>query len=154
MKKQLVLLRSKFVASTEDIFIVNDECLNKARNAFYTSTLIDKNSSEHVEFCATEMQERLVNRYRYIITVKRSARVFEIESIKDLSYIHKHYNAFERYFHHNFIDFEKMRFDYDAVHLANIELIYEKNKYYRLSAYDYEQTMFFRQVFSKVEEIK
>ena len=99
----------------------------------------------------------------YLLYPKHDARIFTIDSYKDLERLMDQYRIKSKLKFANFyarranysIDFEKMAQDYDGIHLTRKGQILTKKSYpYNLDGWDVESTIWFRWVFDKAEPIQ
>jgi len=147
---------------------LKNDILYKPKGGFWTSTYTpnEKYISAWVEWCSSEEPGWLVGKY-YIVYPKKEAKIFRINSYKDLSYLFENYPLTEHEFldlmpkYTKFIDWVKVSKDFDAVHMTEKgELIARGNctfflqDGYSLYGWDCESTLWFRDVFEKIKYLK
>lgn len=125
----------------------------------WTSTyLSDWNyPSGWVEWCVGENFWSPYAKTWWLLYPRKDARVFVIETQRDLKHLMKTYPYESRYnmYHMTMIDFEAMGKDYDGAWLtsegnARLHLSHP----YNLNGWDVESTLWFRYCFDRVEKIE
>jgi hypothetical protein len=114
-----------------------------------------------VEWCQGEFQTPLVEKYWHLLTPQPGIRVYTIDTYDDLTRLLGRYER--RFtgkfaslgFRQNYLDFERLAQDYDAIHMTDdgqwaTRLTYPANLY----GWDCECTLWFRWCFTEVQRIE
>jgi hypothetical protein len=144
--------------------VKNDEYHNvKPNGGFWTSTFKwgGPYASEWIDFVTTEMTSEDVSKKPiYLLTVKPTARLYTIDSYKDLKRLIEKYpfvvqaRRFDS-FTQTFPDWEAISKDYDGVHMTSKGQGETRlSRPYSLYGWDVESTLWFRNVFDKVIPFK
>jgi len=154
LKPQLWCAREKGRKPNLDIKIRNDPHFTKPIGGLWTSTYTpdEEYCSDWIRWCAYEMPEWLTGEC-YVLYPRKDARIYTIDSYSDLERLFRKYgirvvDTFA------VLDWERIAKDYDAVHLTHKGMM-ETHLSRPLSLYgwDCESTVWFRNVFEKVEPL-
>lgn len=115
--------------------------------------------SSWVEWCQSEFQEPLQDKHWFLLTPRTDIRLYTIDTLADLIWLIERYRrdmgARLGFMRHQYLDYERVAQDYDAVHLTE-----EGQWRTRLSSpadlygWDCECTLWFRWCFERVEQIE
>ena len=131
----------------------------KPFGGFWTSTYTPNNEhpSDWARWCSSEMPDKF-NKKAIILTVKKDAKIFIIDSLDDVKILKKKYPYNYSMKCLCILDWEKISQDYDGVAITS-KGQWEtrmprdmKDMGLSLYGWDCESTLWFRNVFSKIEK--
>lgn len=127
-----------------------------AGGGFWTSTWNEKErSSDWLDFCRVNGLRYLENSERYLLTVDRNARVYHVDSVKDLDTLFAicygaQVEVFRLTQHYPVLDYEKLAERYDGIHLTKRGQRRTRHSEPNFYGWDCECTYWFRWSFTIV----
>ena len=153
-----------FVGATtlEEIKPVVNRQFIKPFGGFWTSTYTpeEEHPSAWADWCSSEMPDKF-KKESMILTVKKDARIFVIDSLDDVRVLWKKYPLKDAIINSLcLLDWEKISQDYDGVQMTSkgqwdTRMPRDmKDMHLSLYGWDVESTLWFRNVFEKIEKYK
>lgn len=157
--KQLHTIRHKdFEFVEKEVYPIHNNRFVKANGGLWTSSYNEEYGSEWVRWCMSEGFCVPKNNiwHGVILTPSTDANILVIDSLVDLIEIHRKYmleNEKDMPFLMEFLDYEKIAMDYDAMHLTSKGQWETRLSMPSLYGWDVESTHWFRWKFDSVERI-
>lgn len=134
----------------------------KHQTALWTSTYHPIYGSAWVQFCFESLSLNVNELNSYLITPAADARIYEINIEEDLQYLVPKYintdcldSDFPQFMKNSFaiLDYEKMKNDYDGIHLTELGQIATRFTIPSLYGWDVECTLWLNPAWEKVESL-